>query len=76
VCASQQMRAGLSESSRLWGVTLGEEHVSRDRALRVIVTVNADANAKRRERAHLQEHGVGLYLLVEERVSVSSPVPI
>ena len=49
----KRMGAGSSGSSRSWGVTLGGEHVSRDGTLRVIVTVNANVNAKRRERAHL-----------------------
>lgn len=37
--------------SRPWGVTFGEEIDTRDGMLCVIIVVNADVNAKRREKS-------------------------
>jgi hypothetical protein len=53
-------------------VTVWGKFVLRDGALRVVVVVNADANAKRRKSSCL----LVLFLFVENRVSVSSSVLI
>ena len=57
-------------------MTFGGERVSGDRVLPVIIVVNADANAKRREKSPAYVRQLVLFSLAEKRVSVDSSVLI